>query len=220
LFTKYTTFMEAGKKAQALPVLKQAWVAAGCGRYDPKKDCGILVSNAKDPNPGPSPMQTVQQVIASLGYNSPQIGVAPNHSLNHLTTHDGRALDTVVGYPTWYWAVGGTQADKQVTKTANGMKVSLSIHPNSLTVDTGDGTTLTCIGMGTQWTPQVQPRTPSPTCGHTYTNTGTYTLRMTTKWTVHYVITGPGVNVAGDIPVQGSHQRTLAVGELQTVIVH
>lgn len=220
LFDRYSKLMEAGKKAQALPVLKQAWVAAGCGKYDPKKDCGILVPNGKDPNPGPSPMQTVQQVVASVGYDSPQIGLAPNHSINHLTTRDGRALDSVVGYPNWFWAVGGTQTDKQVSKTAYGMKVTLSIHPDSLTVTPGDGTTLTCTGMGTQWTPKVPPQTPSPTCGHTYTKTGTYTVRMTAKWTVHYQITGPGVNVGGNIPVQGWRERNLAIGELQVVVDH
>lgn len=210
--------MAQGKKDAALPVIKKAWGMAGCGEYDPKQDCAVLRLPSKDP--GPSPMQIVHEVIASLGYQSPDIGVAPNHSIHHLTTHDGRRLDNVVGYPTWFWAVGATQADKQVTKSAHGMRVSLTIHPDSLTVAPGDGTTFVCRGMGTEWTSKIKPGTPSPTCGFSYEKTGTYSVRMTTSWTVHFVITGPGVDVAGDVPVQGWHQRQLVIGELQTVIDH
>lgn len=217
LYAEYVKLREAGKEDAAMRVLKQASIAAGCRRPNLK---GCVLAVLPNANPGPSPQQIAQQVIASVGYQSPDIGVAPNHSINHLTTPSGKALDGAVGYPNWFWAVGGTQTDQQVTKTADGMQVSLSIHADSLTVDPGDGNTFTCIGMGTPWTSQVKPGTPSPTCGYTYFKTGTYAVRMTTKWTVHYKITGPGVNAAGNIPIQGWHQRNLAIGELQTVIVH
>jgi len=218
LLKKFADLRRKVKTDAANAAMSKAFQMLGCPEFNPKSknECVVGINNPR--KPGPSPLQVLDEVVANLGYESPSIGVAPNHATNHLTTPGGKALDGAVGYPTWFWAVGGTQTNQQVTKSAYGLWVSLSIHPDSLIGQPGDGSSFTCNGMGTEWTPQVRPGTPSPTCGYTYTKTGTYTVRLTTRWTVHYVTTGPGVDIAGNIPVQGWHQRTLVIGELQTVI--
>ena len=46
--------------------------------------------------------------------------------------------------------------------------------------DLGDGTEVSC-GKGTEWTYGVGEK-PSPTCGHTYSKQGRYTVRATSHW--------------------------------------
>ncbi|HEY9293945.1 MAG TPA: hypothetical protein VIP98_21905, partial [Microlunatus sp.] len=94
--------------------------------------------------------------------------------MNHLTSEvTGKPLDSVVGFPLWFWAIGGDQEPKQVSKSVGGMKVALSLRPTGLTVSPGDGKSFSCTSMGTPWRRGTDAGAKSPTCGHVYQKTGT-----------------------------------------------
>ncbi|QDP95125.1 hypothetical protein FOE78_03620 [Microlunatus elymi] len=198
-------------------------------RYSPTSECvsalpeapsGQAAGGGGQVKPKLTAEQAYQQVKASLSFDAPAPGVGPDHSNNHLRSEvTGKPLDSVVGYPLWFWAVGGDQKAKQVSKSLAGMKVALSLRPAGLTVDAGDGTRFTCSSMGTPWRRGMKPATPSPTCGHIYQKVGTYRVSMTTRWSVHYEVDdGSGTALSGDEVVSGTRSRLLRIGELQVVV--
>ncbi|MGY0234030.1 hypothetical protein [Longispora urticae] len=81
-------------------------------------------------------------------------------------------------------------------------------------ISTGDGSTVNCGGPGTAWTTAVGPSASSPTCGHTYTRAGTYTLTATVTWDVSW--TGGGTS--GTVPaLTTTASLTLVVVESQAL---
>ncbi len=161
-------------------------------------------------------------VNATLNYHAPDVGVAPNHKMNHLTAEEsGAKLDSVVGYPIWFWAKGGTQHARHVSKTLDKLKVSLSVKPQRLVIDPGNGDTFTCTGMGTVWKPPAsnqQRPTKSPTCGYTYKKAGDYTVTLTTYCTIDYHVTDGDDTIDGTETYNGSHTRNLTIGEYQVIV--
>ncbi|QDP96980.1 hypothetical protein FOE78_14560 [Microlunatus elymi] len=213
----------------------QAQIAAGQALFD-AAGCQVIYSadNAdcvvgdfgqgggaqKAAKPRLTPQQVYQQVKASLTFDAPAPGVGPDHSVHHVRSEvTGLPLDSAVGYPLWFWAVGGDQQAKRVTKTAAGMTVSLSLRPTGLSIDPGDGKPFACSSMGTPWHRGMKPATPSPTCGHVYEKTGNYRVSMTTRWSIHYrVDDGKNPVLQGDEAVTGTRTRMLRIGELQVVV--
>lgn len=169
-----------------------------------------------------TPEQAVRKVVkASLDYHAPRVGVAPNHAGNKLTaTETGTKLDSVVGYPIWFWAKGGTQQAHTVTKKLDDLKVTLAIRPTHLVVDPGNNDTVTCTGMGTVWKPERATKhpSPSPTCGYTYRKAGDYTVTMTTYWTIHYTVSDGDDTLKGTEHYHGTHTTDLAIGEYQVIV--
>ena len=200
--------------------------AAGCGKkYTLGADCFVgSPTDASSGSPTKHPALTAQeaylQVKASLSFDAASPGVGPDHSVNHLRSEvTGKPLDSVVGYPLWFWAVGGDQQPKQVTRSVGGMKVALSLRPTGLTVDPGDGASFSCPSMGTPWRRGTEVGAKSPTCGHVYQKVGTYRVSMTTHWSVHYEVDdGSGPVLSGDETVSGVRSRLLRIGELQVVV--
>lgn len=184
---------------------------------------GAPVPNTAAPPVAPkvTPQEVWVKVKTSLGLDAATPQVGPDFSVHHTRSEvTGKPLDSVVGYPLWFWADGGDLAAKSSTKKSAGMKVSLSMKPGKVTIDPGDGHKFTCSNLGTTWMPSVTPGSKSPTCGYAYQKTGTYTVSMTTQWTVHYVVDdGEGEPLAGDETLSGTRSRTLRIGELQVVNV-
>lgn len=168
-----------------------------------------------------TPEQVWVSVKASLPLDAATPRVGPDYSVHHLRSEvTGKPLDSVVGYPLWFWAEGGDLAAKSSTRKLAGMSVILSMKPGRVVIDAGDGHKFTCANVGTKWTPQVKPGTKSPTCGYTYQRKGTYTVSMTTQWTVHYEIDdGETEPLVGDEVMSGTRSRTMRIGELQVVTV-
>ena len=228
----YASYSGGGATSKAdLQSAGQAWLdALGCGEtFDSSADyvaanapCWKGGQQSAPAKPKMSPQQAWSQVKASLHLEGAEPRVGPDYSVHHTRSEvTGKPLDSVVGYPLWFWAEGGDLSSKSSKKSLGGMKVSFTMTPGSVTIDAGDGHSFTCSNLGTKWTPQVEAGAQSPTCGHTYSETGTYTVSMTTHWTVHYVVDdGHGDPLVGDESFSGTKTRKMRIGELQVVVDH
>ncbi|WP_308378368.1 hypothetical protein [Streptomyces sp. ISL-87] len=84
----------------------------------------------------------------------------------------------------------------------------------------GDGSTVTCTGPGTPYTP-ARGMTPSPDCGHLYRSTSAgrpgakYQGTATATWSIDWAVTGGGQ--AGQLTEVRQSTFTVAVGEVQVV---
>ncbi len=56
-------------------------------------------------------------------------------------------------------------------------------------------------------------KTPSPTCGYTYTRQGVYTVTATSYWEVAWT----GMGRSGVIPLNFSSSVSITMGEIQVV---
>ena len=78
--------------------------------------------------------------------------------------------------------------------------------------DLGDGDTVSC-GKGTEWHYGVGEE-PSPTCGHTYTEQGRFTVEATSYWTADW----SGYGQSGSFAFELTRSQRLDVGELQVIV--
>lgn len=115
---------------------------------------------------------------------------------------------------------GENQSSGKTTAAVQNVSVTATAAVATISYDMGDGTTITCKGMGTPYDPSYGDQ-PSPDCGHTYTTTSAgqpgsaFTITATSTWTVHWVSTD---GQQGDFTVEpGAGVATLRVGEVQVV---
>lgn len=149
---------------------------------------------------GPSAEQIARSLVARVQLKPIEIGLVPR----------GTDAMTVVGMPVWLWVDDPTPTTwGPATISAGG--VTLTAKVTAVVWDMGDGTTLTC-GKGTEWK-RGMGGDPSPTCGHTYSEQGSYTIRARSRW----VATWSGYGQSGTIPVTLSTARQLDVGEIQVI---
>jgi hypothetical protein len=127
------------------------------------------------------------------------------------------ATNVLVNVPVWLWLDPGSWGARSATASVPGLSVTATATPTSLAFTTGDGATVRCSGPGTAWSPSMDPKAASPTCGHTYASPspdGGYTLSATVTW--HVAWTGGGQT--GVVPdLHTTAQVALAVGESQAV---
>lgn len=71
----------------------------------------------------------------------------------------------------------------------------------------GDGTSVSCMGAGTPYKDSFGKKS-SPTCGHTYTRQGRYTVTATSYWVVAWA----GIGQAGTIPLTLSESANITMG--------
>lgn len=113
--------------------------------------------------------------------------------------------------PVWLWVDEPSRTTwGPATIAASGVTLTAQVH--SVTWDMGDGATLSC-GKGTEWR-RGMGGDPSPTCGHTYDDPGSYTIRARSHW----VATWSGYGQSGTIPFTLSATRQLDVGEIQVIV--
>lgn len=118
----------------------------------------------------------------------------------------------VVGVPTWLWvANAGRLTWGPASISAGG--VSLTARVESVSWDMGNGDVVRCANSGTPWR-RGMGADPSPTCGYTYTQQGTYRVTATTHWVARW----SGFGRSGQIPLSLSQSRVLEVGEIQVVV--
>lgn len=150
---------------------------------------------------GARPEQVARTLLARIQLQPIDIGLVPR----------GADAMTIVGMPVWLWVDEPSRTTwGPATISAGG--VTLTAKVQSVTWDMGDGTTLTC-GKGTEWK-RGMGGDPSPTCGHTYEEQGSYTIRARSHW----VATWSGYGQSGTIPVTLSSTRQLDVGEVQVIV--
>ncbi|MFE3152795.1 ATP/GTP-binding protein [Streptomyces sp. NPDC059218] len=128
----------------------------------------------------------------------------------------------VVGMPMWMWVTKSpsTFGSTSASASAGGVTVTATAHVSTIRWDMGDGTTVTCNGPGTPYTPD-QGKTLSPDCGHRYERSaadqpdGRYKGSATATWAVEWAATGGAAT--GDLTLTRQTAFTVRVGEVQVL---
>ncbi|WP_257136992.1 ATP/GTP-binding protein [Streptomyces sp. gb14] len=134
-----------------------------------------------------------------------------------------RAVGTyVVGMPMWMWATPSpsTTGPISASATAGGVTVIATAKVTTVRWAMGDGTTVTCNGPGTPYTPD-RGKSMSPDCGHLYERTahdkpgGRFRGTATATWAITW--TAPALGDEGDFTETRQTAWTARVGEVQVV---
>jgi hypothetical protein len=169
---------------------------------------------------GNSPAQLAQQAFATLTLPKP----VPPTSPSGARLPDGRPY-TVVQVPTWYWTTPASYVAKTARAAVGPVWAQVTVIPVALTFAPGDtGSTKSCAGPGTVWTPQAGPWAYSPAgCDYAYPQstygypggqlTATYGIVWRATWT------GSGGTGGGFPDVTTTATARFAVAEAQAVIV-
>src|SRR5262249_27727074 len=102
----------------------------------------------------------------------------------------------MVGIPMWAWLERGVWSPVSASASVPGESVTATATPVSVAWDFGDGSSATCLGPGTPFTPGDNPSAPSPDCGHTYRTAsgnapgGALQLSATVTWRVSWAGAG------------------------------
>lgn len=148
-------------------------------------------------------------LILTMHIPNPSVVVSPAPSTNQWNM-------AFVGVPYWYSTPD--PATKHADLTWGPYAMSLDAVRDSVTLDFGDGTVQTCTSM-TPRPPVTHGNldTPSPDCGHTYSQPslpqGPYTIAAIAHWHV----TWTGLGYTGVIPLDTRSVAELNVGELQLI---
>ena len=154
----------------------------------------------------PDPRVLAQQAIALMRLRAINIGIVPEPRAGSVG---------IIGMPTWMWAQNPSQSTwGPVTKSASagGSTVTATANVDRVVWAMGDGSTVSCTGPGTAYQDSFGKKS-SPTCGHTYTRQGTYTVRATSYWTVQWA----GVGQSGTIPLNFTQTTNITMGEAQVL---
>lgn len=186
----------AGTVGAAVPAECQAGQAAPAGPGAPPP-----------PPPPPDPAVLARTAVAQMNLRAIGIGIVPE------ARPGSRG---VIGMPTWMWVADpGEQTIGPITRTASerGFTVTATATMDRIVWTMGDGRTVTCHGAGTPYQDAFGKRS-SPTCGHTYTRKGRYTVSAVSYWTVHW----EGIGQSGDISLQFTRTAQVEMGEVQVII--
>ena len=164
---------------------------------------------AASPPVGPTPAALLTQAEAELTMRGPQIGTAPQYG--------GM---TLVGLPVWMWTARSAQTwgPQTVTINADGMTLTATALAQNIAWNMGDGGTVSCGNPGSDYQASYGGE-PSPTCGYTYQDSGTYAVTGTTTWVISWTAAEGGIPVgAGTVtPPKVQSTTTVKVGELQVL---
>lgn len=194
----------------------------------------IFWDTVPDPPPGALP-PVVSQAFDSVRLPAVRIHTSP-------ASVDGIADASIVKFPTWFW-IDKSSWHTVVARAASGgyvatvwaMPVSVSWRASwdftSPTQDPEAGVDLqptnldlVCDGPGTPYTTNVQPSSPSPDCGTTFTQStlGTATpLTATVEWHVTWALSSPAGVVGGEgtfAPIEQSVSQPLRVVQIESVV--
>lgn len=152
------------------------------------------------------PAVLAREAAATLRLPAQTVRIGPDPSLNRWNM-------LAVGYPLWLWRDGADTVTESVN--LGGATLTLTANYLSTTYAMGDGTTVTCA-QGTPWVAGAQPPgTPSPTCGHSYSRPGTYTITANHAWQLSW----SGLGQSGSFPLSNVSSSTLEIGEIASVVV-
>ena len=151
--------------------------------------------------PRVSPEQIARSLLDEMELTPIDIGITPKGV-------DAMAL---VGLPVWLW-VEDPSSSTWGPKTISAGGVSMTARARKVVWELGDGTEVSC-GKGTEWSYGMGEK-PSPTCGHTYTRQGRYTVRATSQWIAQW----SGYGQSGSFNFELTRSQRLDVGELQVIV--
>ncbi|PWW53106.1 hypothetical protein [Actinokineospora spheciospongiae] len=168
----------------------------------------VWIADGQQPGPAllPSPAELAQVARKQLRFPSPRIAANP-------------VGEQLVNLPTWMWLAGGW-GPVSATAAVPGVSVTAVATPTSVTWSMGDGFTVTCTGAGTPYVAGVDPKAPSPDCGHVYRRSSAsrpgqaYPVTATVHWTV----TWSGAGQGGTFPdMTTTGETTFRVAESQAL---
>lgn len=146
-------------------------------------------------------------LVASLRFPAPKPIFGPDPNNNEWKM-------LAVGFPVWLWTEGPTTVS--TSSSSSGFTFRMTARWRSTTFDMGDGNTVTCTSMA-KYSRAVKPGTPSPTCGHVYTQPslpkGKYQVRAVADWDVSWSVAG----FSGVIPAYNEASASIPVGELSAL---
>ncbi len=140
------------------------------------------------------------QALASLVLPEPTIELSPPRDAEHL-----------VGLPSWYSVATPWTTDDE-SASLGGVTSTVTATPVAVSWDPGDGSdVIVCSGPGDAWVAGEDP-----TCGHTYTDSGTFTLTAMIEWDVAWqATTGVGGPLA---PLTTTSTWPVTVRQAQAVL--
>ena len=163
-------------------------------------------SSPAGPASPPDPRVLAQQAIALMRLRAINIGIVPEPRPGSVG---------IIGMPTWMWAQNLSQSTwGPITKSASagGSMVTATAKVDRVVWAMGDGSTVACTGPGTAYQDSFGKKS-SPSCGHTYTRQGTYTVRATSYWTVLWA----GIGQSGTISLNFTQTTNITMGEAQVL---
>jgi hypothetical protein len=154
----------------------------------------------------PNPETLARQAIATMNLRAITIGMVPESRPGSVG---------LVGVPNWMWVdqpAANTWGPITRSASAAGWTVTATAQVSKVTWDMGDSAPIVCNGPGTPYEDSYG-KSASPTCGHTYTRQGTYTVRATSHW----VITWSGIGETGTITMDLTQTAPVTIGEAQVL---
>ena len=155
---------------------------AGCQRTV----CALVLQVPGGPAPGPPAPQALAVLVRQrLELPLPVIRSSPAPGSLQLTR-----------LPTWLWISPAVWTPRSKTADVPGESVTATATPVSVTWNMGDGSAVSCRGPGIPYTSKYSPSSPSPDCGHTYTQSsaaqpgGAYHVTATITWDITWAGTG------------------------------
>lgn len=153
------------------------------------------------------PRVLADRAVRAMNLQAVGIGIVPE---------DGPGRVGIIGMPTWMWVANPN--DRTVgpisrSASSGGATVTANASLSRIVWDMGDGKKVPCAGRGTPYADSFGKQS-SPTCGHTYTRPGKYTVTATSFWTVNW----SGMGQAGTIPLTFSETTTITMGEAQVLV--
>jgi hypothetical protein len=127
-------------------------------------------------------------------------------------------VDQLVGVRTWFWIDPAQWQPHNATASVPGLSATVTAAPVEVRWDTGDGTTLTCIGPGTAYDPTVPDRAQHSDCSHVFEHDGQHDVRATIVWRVRWTATDgstgalPDVERATQFPVHAIERQAVIHG--------
>ncbi|WP_152185928.1 PKD domain-containing protein [Segeticoccus rhizosphaerae] len=154
----------------------------------------------------PDPRKLADRAVESMRLQAIGIGIVPEPKPGSMG---------LVGMPNWMWVQNASPNTwGPVTRTASTgpFSVTATAKVRNVVWDLGDGQRVTC-GQGTPYR-DMYGKKDSPTCGHTYTRQGDYTVRATSNW----VIDWSGIGQSGTITMPLTRTATVHIGEAQVLV--
>jgi hypothetical protein len=204
---------EAGKPPQPDYKAYNCAFVTGATEMNPRLDTQDITIWLPPVAPTITPEQAARAVAAMMNFEAIKIGISQKMS--------GPAGVGYVGVPVWLWAkdpIGITVGPQHVSKTYQGIGVTIDAKMTKIVWDLGDGHTATC-GQGTPYSTSYGVAE-SPTCGYRYNQIskskpgGKYRITATSYWDLDWAAGGQ----TGTIPLDFTQNTTLSVGEIQVVV--
>lgn len=154
------------------------------------------------------PLTLVYQGIIEMQLHAISIGIVPEPGANRKG---------LIGLPTWMWTADpgpSTLGPNSRTLSLNGTSATMTAHVVRTDWNMGNGHSVSCTGAGTPYQDRFGAQS-SPTCGHKYTEPGSYQVTGTTHWVVDWTSSNGD---AGQIRFYLVAGTTIRIGESQALV--